>query len=72
MRLSDRMEKAAASRALLRDTALKEQFVRGVREQSVCQELRRIVINSAGKPFFSMRDEALLLLRKHDEGCHSM
>ena len=68
MGLRTRMEKAAASRAehralaLLRDTALKYQFIEGVQEQSVRQELRRIVLHCAGKPFYHMRNEALCLL----------
>lgn len=73
MQLHNRMERAAASEAegaalvLLRDNALKEQFVRGVREQSVRQELRRIALNSNDKSFHHMRDEALHLLQEHDE-----
>ena len=66
--LRNRMEKAAATEAegrtlaLLRDTALKYQFIEGVQEQSVRQELRRIAFHSAGKPFHHMRNEALCLL----------
>ncbi|KAK2164573.1 hypothetical protein NP493_1406g01016 [Ridgeia piscesae] len=62
------MEKAAATEAegralaLLRDTALKYQFIEGVQEQSVRRELRRIAFHSAGKPFHHMRNEALCLL----------
>ena len=65
MRLQSHMEKAAVTReegealSLLRDNALKEQFVRGVREQLVRQELQRIALNSARKSFLDMRDEAL-------------
>ena len=46
--LRNQMERAAASDAedaalvLIRDNAPKGLFLRGVREQSVCQELRRI------------------------------
>ena len=78
MHLHSRMEKAAATEAegqamaLLRDNALKEQFVRGVREQSVRQELRRIALNSTDKSFHHMRDEALYLLREHDERHRTM
>ena len=78
MRLHSRMEKAATTEAegqalaLLRDNALKEQFVRGVREQSVRQELRRIALNSINKSFHHMRDEALYLLREHDERHRTM
>ena len=67
MQLHNRMERAAASEAegaalvLLRDDALKEQFVRGVR-----QELRRIALNSVDKSFHHIRDEALHLLQEHD------
>ena len=74
MRLHSRMEKAAVTReegealSLLRDNALKEQFVRGVREPFVRQELRRIALNSDRKSFLDMRDEALCLLREHDDG----
>ena len=74
MRLHSRMEKTAVTReegealSLPRDNALKEQFVRGVREQFVGQELRRIALNSARKSFLDMRDEALCLLREHDDG----
>ena len=73
MQLHNRMERAAASEAessalvILRDTALKEQFVQGVREQSVRQELRRIAFHSVGKSFHHMRDEALYLFQEHDE-----
>ena len=68
MRLRNRMEKAAASEAehralaLLRDTALMHKFIEGVQEQSVRQELRRIALHCAGKPFHHMRNEALCLL----------
>ena len=68
MGLRNRMEKAAASEAehralaLLRNTALKYQFIEGVQEQSVRQELRRFALHSAGKPFYHMRNEALCLL----------
>ena len=68
MQLHNRMERAAASEAegaalvLLKDNALKEQFVRGVREQSVRQELRRIALNSVDKSFHHMRDEALQVM----------
>ena len=78
MHLNSRVEKAAASEAegqalaLLRDNALKEQFVRGVREQSVRQELRRIALNSTDKSFHHVRDEALCLLREHDERHRTM
>ena len=73
MQLHNRMERAAASEAegaalvLLRDNALTDQFVRGVREQSVRQELRRIALNSVDKSFHHMRDEALYILQEHDE-----
>jgi hypothetical protein len=66
--LRNRMEKVAATEAegqalaLLRDTALKYQFIEGVQEQSVRRELRRIAFHSAGKPFHDMRNEALCLL----------
>ena len=68
MGLRNRMEKAAATDAeghalaLLRDTALKYQFIEGVQEQSVRRELRRIDFHSAGTPFHHMRNEALYLL----------
>ena len=52
--------------------ALKEQFVQGVREQSVRQELRRIAYHSVDKSFRHMRDEALHLLLEHDERHHTM
>ena len=74
MGLRNRMEKAAASEAehralaLLRDTALKYQFIQGVQEQSVRQELRRIVLHSADKPFHHMRNEALRLLDEEQPG----
>ena len=73
MQLHNRMEQATASEAegaaivLLRDNALKEQFVRCVREQSVRQELRRSAPNSVDKSFHHMRDEALHILQEHDE-----
>ena len=53
LQLHNRMERAAASDAegaalvLLRENDLNEQFVRGVPEQSVHQELRRIAYHSA-------------------------
>ena len=67
MGLRNRMEKAAATGveghelALLRDTALKYQFIEGVQEQSVRRELRRIAFHSAGSPFHHTRNEALYL-----------
>ena len=73
MRLHSRMEKAAVTRAeeealvLLRDNALKEQFVRGVKEHSVRHELRRIALGSADQSFLVMRDEVLSLLGDHSE-----
>ena len=72
------MELAAASDAegaaleLLRDTTLKEQFVRGVREQSARQELRRIAYFSVDKSFHHMRDDALHLLQEHEERHRTM
>ena len=72
------MERAAASEAdsaalvRLRGNPLKEQFVQGVREQSVRQELRRIAFHSVGKSFHHMRDEALYLFQEHDERNHTM
>ena len=78
MRIHDRMEQSAASLvesqalALLRDSALKEQFVRGVREQSIRQELRRIVLGSADGLFHDVRNEALCLFQEHDERSRSM
>ena len=78
VRLHDRMEKAAATLAegqalaLLRDNALNEQFAQGVRQQSVRQELRRLALASVGRPFFHMRDEALLLLREDEEHSRRM
>jgi hypothetical protein len=67
------MEKAADTKAeeealvLLRDSALKEQFVRGVKEHSVRHELRRIALGSADRSFLVMRDEVLSLLGDHSE-----
>ena len=78
MRIHDRMEQSAASLvesqalALLRDNALKEQFVRGVREQSIRQELRRIVLGSADGSFHDVRNEALCLFQEHEERSRSM
>ena len=78
MRLHDGMEQTAATLAegrtlaLLRDNALKEQFVQGVRQQSVRQELRRLALASVGRPFFRMRDEALLLLQEDEEHSRRM
>ena len=78
VRLHDRMEKAAATLAegqalaLLRDNALKEQFAQGVGQQSVRQELRRLALASVGRPFFQMKDEALLLLREDEEHSRRM
>ena len=73
MQLHNHMERAAASEAesaalvRLRGNPIKEQFVQGVREQSVRQELRRIAFHSVGKSFHHMRDEALYLFQEHDE-----
>ena len=78
VRLHDRMEQAAATLAegralaLLRGNALNEQFAQGVRQKSVRQELRRLTLASVGRPFFQMRDEALLLLREDEEHIRSM
>ena len=75
MQLHNRKERAASSDAegaalvLIRDNAMKGLFVRGVREQSVRQELRRIAYHSVDKSFHHMRDEALHLLQEH-EGRH--
>ena len=73
MGLRNRMEKAAATDAeghalaLLRDTALKYQFIKGVQEQSVRRELRRIAFHSAGSPFHHMRNEALYLFDNEEQ-----
>ena len=73
MRLHSHMEKAAVTRTeedafvLLRDNALKEQFVRGVSDRTVRQELRRIALSSADQSFLAMRDEVLSLLGDHNE-----
>ena len=73
MGLRNRMEKAAATDveghalALLRDTALKYQFIEGVQEQSVRRELRRIAFHSAGSPFHHMRNEALYLFDNEEQ-----
>ena len=78
MRLHDGMEQAAATLAegwalaLLGDNALTEQFAQGVRQQSVRQELRRLTLASVGRPFFQMRDEALVLLREDEEHSRRM
>ena len=78
MQLHTRMERAAASEAegaaivLLRDNALKEQFVRGVRQQSVRQELRLIAYHSVDKSFHHMRDEALRIMQEHEERHRNM
>ena len=61
MRLHSRMEKAAVTRAeeealvLLRDNAVKEQYVRGVKEHSVRHELQQIALGSADQSFLVMR-----------------
>ena len=52
---------------LLRDKALKEQFVRGVNDRSVRQELRQIALCNANESFLTMRDEELSLLGDNDE-----
>ena len=44
---------------LLKDSSLKESFVRGVREQWVRRELRRIEMASKSKTFLEMRAEVL-------------
>lgn len=72
MRLYSRMEKAASStderRALelLRDSSLKENFVRGVRDTGIKRELRRIEMASKGKKFLEMREEVLDLFRDQE------
>ena len=66
-----RQQHLSAALVLLRDDALKEQFVRGVREQSVRQELRRIAYNSRDKSFHHTRDEALRVLEENDERHHT-
>ena len=53
--------------AVLRDSALRGQFVEGVQGQSVGQELRRIALHSADKPFHHMRNEALYLLQGDEQ-----
>ena len=73
MILNDRIDKAGATLAegqaltLLRNNAIKEQFAQGVRQQSVRRGLRRLALASVGRPFFQMKEEALLLLREHEE-----
>ena len=52
---------------MLQENALKEQFAQGVCQQSVRRELRRLALASVGRPFFKMRDEALLLHREDEE-----
>ena len=70
----NRMEKAAATEeqghalALLRDTAMETHFIQGVQELSVCQELGRIVLHSAGNSFHHMPNETLYLLDKEQYG----
>ena len=67
------MEKAAATDAeghalaLLRDTALKYQFIEGVQEQFVRRELRRIAFHSAGSPFHHLQNEALYLFDNEEQ-----
>ena len=74
MGLRNRMKKAAATKdegralTLLRVIALKGQFIEGVQEQSVGQELRRIALHSADKPFHHMRNEALHPLDEEQPG----
>ena len=78
MQLQNRMERAAASEAesaalvLLIENAPKQPFVQGVREESVRQELRRIVLHSVDKWFHHIRDGALHLLQEHDERHHAI
>ena len=78
MRLHDRMVQAAATEAkgggltLLRDDALKEQFVRGVLNQSVHHELRRMALRRTDLTFLEMRAEALELLQEHGEPARAM
>ena len=73
MGLRNRMEKAAATEAeghalaLLRDTALKYQFIEGVQEQSVRHELRRIAFLSAGTPFHHMWNDALYMFNDEEQ-----
>ena len=55
--------------ALQRNNALKEQFVREVREQSIHQEL---VLGSADGSFHDVRNEALCLFKGHEERSRSM
>ena len=65
MRLYGRKEQAAAdgderkAMALLKDSSLKEKFVRGAREKWVQRELRRIEMSFKDKPFLDMREEVL-------------
>ena len=54
------------------DNSLKEQFVQGVREQSVRQEPRRIAYHSVDKSFHHMRDEVLHLLQENEERHRTM
>ena len=68
IRLHQRIESAAptiAERhalAVLADGALKHQFVVGVRAEWVRDELRRLVLRLADKPFIVVREEALCLV----------
>lgn len=65
MRLYDRMEKAAGDEEdrnamkRLKDSSLKERFVRGAKEKWIHRELRRIEMASKTKTFLEMRTEVL-------------
>ncbi|XP_030835050.1 uncharacterized protein LOC115921593 [Strongylocentrotus purpuratus] len=65
MRLYDRMEKAAGDKEdrnamkRLKDSSLKERFVRGAKEKWIHRELRRIEMASKTKTFLEMRTEVL-------------
>ena len=74
IRLYDRMESASTNSnertalAQLRDGALKEQFIRGARDNVIRRELRKISHDEAELCFFAFRELSLKLLRDSDEG----
>ena len=65
IRLFDRMESAAGDRsnrealAKLRETTLKEQFVKGVIDTSLRRELRKLIFDHESLSFFELRELAL-------------
>ena len=71
IRLYDRMEAASdgdekKALKLLRDSTLKERFIKGVRDKQIQRELRRVAVTSSEQSFLGMRETVLELFQDVD------